>query len=71
MVEVEVGCARGCEREIVGNMWVAIGSGTVTVRALSGDVEAGLDCVAISGVHGKSGILMFGSRWLWVGGLAE
>ena len=24
-----------------------------------------------SGVHGNSGILMFGSRWLWVGGLAE
>uniref|UniRef100_A0A2N9FQB3 Uncharacterized protein n=1 Tax=Fagus sylvatica TaxID=28930 RepID=A0A2N9FQB3_FAGSY len=48
-----------------------IGVGIVTARALSGDVEAGLDCVAISGVHGNSGILMFGSWWLWVGSLAE
>jgi hypothetical protein len=24
-----------------------------------------------SGVHGNSGILMFGSWWLWVGSLAE
>uniref|UniRef100_A0A2N9H072 Uncharacterized protein n=1 Tax=Fagus sylvatica TaxID=28930 RepID=A0A2N9H072_FAGSY len=49
----------------------AIDVGTVMARALSGDVEAGLDCVAISGVHGNSGILMFGSRWLWVRGLAK
>jgi hypothetical protein len=47
MVEVEVGCARGCEREVFGDMWVAIGVGTVTARARSGDVEAGLACVAI------------------------
>ena len=73
----------------------AINAGTVMVRTLSGDVEVGLDCIAIkllevsgfwlkwvdlknfwvwivdSGVHGNSGILMFGSWWLWVGGLAE
>uniref|UniRef100_A0A2N9ID92 Uncharacterized protein n=1 Tax=Fagus sylvatica TaxID=28930 RepID=A0A2N9ID92_FAGSY len=30
MVEVEVGCARGCEREVFGDMWVAIGAGMVT-----------------------------------------
>ena len=53
MVEVEVGCARGCEREIVSDMWVAIGVGTVTVRALFGDVEAGLDCVAIEFTRGE------------------
>uniref|UniRef100_A0A2N9G2R2 Uncharacterized protein n=1 Tax=Fagus sylvatica TaxID=28930 RepID=A0A2N9G2R2_FAGSY len=47
MVEVEVGCARGCEREVFGDMWVAIGAGMVTARARSGDVEAGLACVAI------------------------
>ena len=47
MVEVEVGCARGCEREVFDDMWVAIGAGTVMARARSGDVEAGLACVAI------------------------
>jgi hypothetical protein len=30
MVEVEVGCARGCEREVFDDMWVAIGAGMVT-----------------------------------------
>uniref|UniRef100_A0A2N9HTX1 Uncharacterized protein n=1 Tax=Fagus sylvatica TaxID=28930 RepID=A0A2N9HTX1_FAGSY len=52
MVEVEVGCARGCEREVFGDMWVAIGTGTVTARARSGDVEAGLACVAIGFARG-------------------
>uniref|UniRef100_A0A2N9HGL0 Uncharacterized protein n=1 Tax=Fagus sylvatica TaxID=28930 RepID=A0A2N9HGL0_FAGSY len=52
MVEVEVGCARGCEREVFGDMWVAIGAGTVTARARSGDVEAGLACVAIGFARG-------------------
>jgi hypothetical protein len=53
MVEVEVGCARGCEREVFGDMWVAIGAGTVTVRAHSSDVEAGLACVAIGFARGE------------------
>jgi|UniRef100_A0A2N9IWW5 hypothetical protein len=53
MVEVEVGCARGCKREIVGDMWVAIGAKTVTVRALFDDVETGLDCVAIRFARGE------------------
>ena len=53
MVEVEVGCARGCEREVFGNMWVAIGIGTVAARARSGNVEAGLACVAIEFARGE------------------
>ena len=53
MVEVEVGCARGCKREVFGNMWVAIGAGTVTARAHFGDVEARLACVAIGFARGE------------------
>ena len=44
MVEVEVGCARGCEREVFDDMWVAIGVGTVTIlrstqRSTGGEKE--------------------------------
>ena len=53
MVEVGVGCVRGCEREIVGDMWVAIGAGTIMARVLSSDVKAGLDCVAIGFARGE------------------
>ena len=53
MVEVGVGCVRGCEREIVSDMWVAIGAGTITARVLSSDVKAGLDCVAIRFARGE------------------
>jgi hypothetical protein len=53
MVEVEVGCARGCEREVFDDMWVAIGAGMVTAQAHSDDVEAGLTCVAIGFVRGE------------------
>uniref|UniRef100_A0A2N9FQ00 Uncharacterized protein n=1 Tax=Fagus sylvatica TaxID=28930 RepID=A0A2N9FQ00_FAGSY len=53
MVEVEVGCARGCEREVFGDMWVVIGAGTVAARARSGDMEAGLACVAIGFARGE------------------
>jgi hypothetical protein len=74
MVEVEVGCARGCEREVFGNMWVAIGAGTVTARAHSGDVEAGLACVAIGFARGEWVLVEVGGSnfiylfffWVWI-----
>uniref|UniRef100_A0A2N9GBH3 Uncharacterized protein n=1 Tax=Fagus sylvatica TaxID=28930 RepID=A0A2N9GBH3_FAGSY len=63
MVEVEVGCARGCEREVFGDMWVAIGAGTVAAQARSGDVEAGLACVAIGFARGLlNGMVGYSSR---------
>ena len=53
MVEVEVGCVRGCKREVFDDMWVAINAGTVTAQTRSGDVEAGLACVAIGFARGE------------------
>ena len=68
MVEVEVGCARGCEREVFGDMWVAIGAGTVAARAHSGDVEAGLGCVAIGFARGEWVLVeVGGSKFLFFG----
>jgi hypothetical protein len=46
-IEVEVGCALGCEREVVGDMWVAIGTRIVMARAHSSNVESGSGCAAI------------------------
>ena len=73
MVEVEVGCARGCEREVFGDMWVAISVGTVTARARSGDVEAGLACVAIGFARGEWVLVEVGGSkyffffsWVWI-----
>jgi hypothetical protein len=72
MVEVEVGCARGCEREVFGDMWVVIGAGTVAARARSGDMEAGLACVAIGFARGEwvlaevGGSKFFLFFWVWI-----
>ena len=38
-MEVEVGCARGCEREVFGDMWVAIGAGINVVYSVSAPVS--------------------------------